>query len=374
MNDASQVLTVVDHLYGAILEDAHWPKALSALGRYMGGNGTFYFAVNQSTGVVLENGGVDADPMIHTEYANQYGAIDVQIPPALAVPVGHFMTEYNLLANRFESSEIYGEFYERWNIPYRVAVWVEKSPTMLAAVSIQRSKGRERFLKGDFERYQLVLPHLLRACRTRELLRSLRLSNRLYFDIIDRLPFGVVLLTETGQVIELTQSVHRLLKAGGSIGYKHRHIFALHSADNRTLQAAIGRTLRLTADGLIPGDTIRVRRLDRGRPLNVAVIPIRSQGLFAPLTPRCMLMFFDPDAAPRPALSAIKEILHLTEAEALLASLLLSGITLREAAERLHLSINTCKTQLKSVYAKTGCRNHVDLAKTLLMTGIAHNF
>ena len=31
---------------------------------------------------------------------------------------------------------------------------------------------------------------------------------------------------------------------------------------------------------------------------------------------------------------------------------------------------NTCKAQLKSIYAKTGCRSHVDLAKTLIMTAL----
>jgi DNA-binding CsgD family transcriptional regulator len=45
-------------------------------------------------------------------------------------------------------------------------------------------------------------------------------------------------------------------------------------------------------------------------------------------------------------------------------------MSLREAATGLGRSINTCKAQLKSIYAKTGCRSHVDLAKTLIMTAL----
>ena len=55
----------------------------------------------------------------------------------------------------------------------------------------------------------------------------------------------------------------------------------------------------------------------------------------------------------------------MTEAEAALASTLYSGISPREAADTLGLSINTCKTQLKSVYAKVNCRSHVQLVKKL---------
>lgn len=81
----------------------------------------------------------------------------------------------------------------------------------------------------------------------------------------------------------------------------------------------------------------------------------------------CILIIFDPERSPRSSLATVKGALALTDAEASLAFVLFTGVTLQEAATRLELSVNTCKTQLKSIYAKTGCRSHVDLAKVLMM-------
>ena len=89
--------------------------------------------------------------------------------------------------------------------------------------------------------------------------------------------------------------------------------------------------------------------------------------------PSALLIIVDPDRAPKPESALIQATLGLTRAEALLAHALFTGMSL--ARSRLHLgrSINTCKAQLKGVYVKTGCRSHVDLAKTLIMTALGES-
>jgi DNA-binding NarL/FixJ family response regulator len=67
-----------------------------------------------------------------------------------------------------------------------------------------------------------------------------------------------------------------------------------------------------------------------------------------------------------PSADVLREVLALTEAEAELAIALFSGQTLRDAARHLARSINTCKSQLKSIYKKTGSRTHTELAKCLV--------
>jgi DNA-binding CsgD family transcriptional regulator len=85
-----------------------------------------------------------------------------------------------------------------------------------------------------------------------------------------------------------------------------------------------------------------------------------------------LMLIVDPEQAPRPRAALIQTALHLTRAEAALANKLFDGGSLRETAEALGRSINTCKAQLKSIYAKTGCRSHVDLAKALMLTALGH--
>lgn len=56
---------------------------------------------------------------------------------------------------------------------------------------------------------------------------------------------------------------------------------------------------------------------------------------------------------------------RLTGAEALLACLIVSGAGLTEAAARLGVSVNTAKTQLKAIFAKTGCHSQSELVRTI---------
>jgi DNA-binding CsgD family transcriptional regulator len=84
-----------------------------------------------------------------------------------------------------------------------------------------------------------------------------------------------------------------------------------------------------------------------------------------------MLVITDPAQIPRPRAEVIRVALRLTEAESRLAAVIFSGASLREAAEHLGKSSHTCKTQLKSIYAKSGCRNHVELTKALLVAAMA---
>ena len=56
----------------------------------------------------------------------------------------------------------------------------------------------------------------------------------------------------------------------------------------------------------------------------------------------------------------------ITRAEARLASMLADGMSMEEAAEALLVSIQTVRSQLKSVFAKTGVTRQAELVALLL--------
>ncbi|MFB3078283.1 MAG: helix-turn-helix transcriptional regulator [Lysobacterales bacterium] len=60
------------------------------------------------------------------------------------------------------------------------------------------------------------------------------------------------------------------------------------------------------------------------------------------------------------------ELFGLTRAEARLAMQLANGATLDEAAEKLHISRNTVKSHLSSVFSKTGVTRQTKLIQLIL--------
>jgi DNA-binding CsgD family transcriptional regulator len=61
----------------------------------------------------------------------------------------------------------------------------------------------------------------------------------------------------------------------------------------------------------------------------------------------------------------LHDLYGLTPAETRLSIMLLQGATLSEIAEWASVSLNTVRTQLKSIFAKTGIKRQTDLVRKL---------
>jgi DNA-binding CsgD family transcriptional regulator len=363
---------LLDTLYGAVLDDDVLPAALQGIAAFAGGSKTYYVTADRQTGAALSAAAFNVDSAVERQYAGYFGAKDLRIPPALAVPIGETVTEHRFVdPHSFKQSEILNDFLLPNDIPHIMAVWTRKTPQLLEAVSIQRSRRQGPFLKADEERCKVLIPHLVRALRIRQELQAVRQQQAVVMEVLDRLPFGVVLLDDAGRIIETSAAADAMLRSGDGVAAKGGAIRAALPEDDHGLQKAIRRTLRARADQLAPGGAVALRREGDRRALTVVVVPVADPSIFMHAVPRCMVLISDPDRVPPSAIGSVQRALGLTPAEARLACALFKGVSLREAAEELGLSINTCKAQLKSIYSKTGSRSHVELAKAVLFTALS---
>ena len=373
MHTKPSLLRLVDQLYEAAIDDAALPGALISLADFNGARATCHVTADRRTGAVLSANLINFDPDYQRRYVAYYGAKDLRIPPTLAVPVGETITEHKFLApSALARSEIYNDFLLPSDIPHIMAIWVEKTQHRLEAVSLQRSHQQGRFLAQDEERYRDVIPHVVRALGVRRRLQAAQHRNAVTVDLIDRLPFGVVFLDGLARVLHASVIARALLRSNVGLQVSNGEIHATYKQDDTQLQRAIQQTLRSRRIGCPPGATVSLSAstgLGAGRTLCVAVVPVRTATSELQYD-SCLLLVFDPALETMGAEAAIGETLKVTPSEARLACVLLKGGTLREAADHLHLSVNTCKAQLKSIYTKTGCRSHVELAKLVLFASI----
>jgi DNA-binding NarL/FixJ family response regulator len=372
MDDLSKLLNVIGLFYESVIDEEKWPQALQSLSDCVGGTGAFHVIANPQTGVITHSESVGVDPVVNQQYLQYYAAKEVRLAPALPNPVGVVMTENGLIERRaLEGSEIYGELLAPNDIPHIMQAWLQKKADAFQTVVIEGSARHGAFQTIAMEQFSLIMPHLVRAARMRELLVSALQSHLAYAQVLETLPFGVIFLDDNGQVIQATLPAEQLLRDADGLVQTRSRVRATHVDDNRRLQQVIQNTVTARVNREASGDTVVVRRVNSLRPLVVTTIPVLSPELLIN-TPQAagLMLIVDPERTPQPRLALIQKALHLTKAEAVLANALVTGVPLREAAETLGRSINTCKTQLKSIYAKTGCCSHVDLAKKLMMASI----
>lgn len=81
-----------------------------------------------------------------------------------------------------------------------------------------------------------------------------------------------------------------------------------------------------------------------------------------------MVVVIDPEVNTAPPIAALKALYGMTEAEARLTFGLLQGARLEDYAERAGISMNTARTHLKSIFAKTETTRQAELVRLLSQT------
>jgi DNA-binding CsgD family transcriptional regulator len=134
---------------------------------------------------------------------------------------------------------------------------------------------------------------------------------------------------------------------------------------SRTAQRTFLETLANPTSLSKTGRSIAVAGRLRHVPLIAHVLPLRLSGLdvFAGAVSILFLTPITQQHGPAPEL--LQALFDLTPAEARVASMLVDGLSVETISETHGVSRNTVRTQLKSIFAKTGIDRQADLVRLL---------
>ncbi|MDP2828252.1 MAG: LuxR C-terminal-related transcriptional regulator [Sulfuricellaceae bacterium] len=218
---------------------------------------------------------------------------------------------------------------------------------------------------------ELIAPHVRRALLTHWQLTEARLHQRIHQAGMDSLGYGVALLGVNGKAIYLNAFAEQILQAADGLMLKANQLMARNAPEH----AALLNLLQQAANGL--GGGLHLKR-DNGhgatkRPYSLTAIPLQEGHPFRPLADaRVMLLIHDPEyAGPLDSLKTYATRYRLTPAEARVLTLLLSDLGPQQIADHLGVGIRTVRSQLSSLYTKTGTKNQRDLIVSALGFGIA---
>lgn len=367
-----QLLHVLGLFYDSVLDKDKWHPACEALSDFVGGTGVAFVVADPQAGVITHCETVGVDPDIREPYLNYYATREVRLPPAVKYPPGVVMTERMLIDQReLERSELYRDLLLPMDIPHFMFSWIKKAPTVCETLAVENSLKGGPFQADAIERYSLLLPHISRAIRMRDHLTSSRLTVETCLSVLDSVPYGVIFLDEHARVLNATSAALDILFAGKGLALFKSTIRAVERDDDRRLQRAIDRAVRTSQDMTVSGATLHIGRTSSINLLVYVIALTSCEHLTLVRRPSAMLLLIDPDATPRTDLQLIQRSLGLTQAEAILAHELFRGYGLREAAQTLGISVNTAKSQLKSIYSKTGAGSHADLARKIMTVSLA---
>ncbi|HEY4043912.1 MAG TPA: hypothetical protein VGM32_18980 [Rhodopila sp.] len=221
-------------------------------------------------------------------------------------------------------------------------------------------------------RLHRLVPHILRVAQLNRQLAGLETRAVSAEAVLDGLDTAMMIVDAAGRLVYMNAAAERIIAAGDGPKVTHFVIDAIVPDEGKLLRQLIASALQVTRNvAASPGGVMRISRRSDGTPYEVLVAPVSGTtfglGFDGPLA---AVFMRDPEARIVTTPNRLQRLYALTGAEARLMQALLAGDTLDTIAERIGVSRETLRSQLKVVFLKTGTSSQIGLIR-LGLRGLA---
>jgi DNA-binding CsgD family transcriptional regulator len=301
-------------------------------------------------------------------YETRYGDLDPWTQRGLLLPAGYVCSSEELCPlEELTQTEIYNDFMRPYDVKHAMFGVVTNDIGSMATVSLFRdSKGGE-FQMTQLEILRLLVPHVQRASAIHFRLADVNARSASFENAIDMLQFGVILISSANKILHINSSAKRHIDSESGLRFRRGRLVTSKECEQERFTALVSQCVRTARrEGIGAGGTMLVSRI-AGRPLSVTVAPLRTTGW--PEQPAAVVFISDLDERAELPAELLRRCYGLSPAESQLALALIRGHSLKEVAGSLYISLNTAKTQLKSIFTKTQVKRQGELINLLLRSG-----
>lgn len=371
-----QSLPLIQRIYEAALDQAVWQAFATDLSDAYGGAAVGFAlqlpGIPTPTGAVYATGFDVDDPRLREAFLEHTR----RGLPWEEARRKHFVGRFGLASEVVPDGEVAKtEFYRDWMEPQGLAPLAPIGHTIavedgrpVASVAIYRRDGGAPFRARDLILGDLLVPHLAQSYRLHAQVRE---SSALA-EALDRLPTGVILLDSSCRPVLANRSAHYILGLDDGLSLDGSSLRAASPGDDSILEQLIGEAVATATTGKLPeGSVMAISRPSGSRAFPLMAAPLLSSGDDNALHDAVAVIFVsDLEASSVPRGDVLHSLYGLTHAEAELVELLCDGYSLEEAAEYRGVTMNTARSQLKQIFAKTNTSRQSELVR-LVLAGIA---
>jgi len=222
---------------------------------------------------------------------------------------------------------------------------------------------------GEAQRLATLLPHVYRALKLKREYNDTNHSRGQAQAIIEQFPFGVLLVNAQGKLISTNQHSLDIIADNNSLCLKNDVLCITSAKQDHQLKNLIERAANTTlaaADEHV--SPFRIDGKNENAPLSLLITPDPYPNpTYDRLAENCAAIFISSASISQQiSVTALQTLFSLSRAEAQLASLLVSGVNLSQAAEQSCIAKNTAKVQLKAIFSKLGVNRQAELIKRIL--------
>lgn len=354
-------------LYRAATEPKHWPAFLAQLGQLTGASSIALVMLKEGD----KNSAVSQTWSVQPEATEPYGeycvAQDLRAQRGSA-KAPSFVRNSEALINFAElaKTEIFNRFMLRFGAVHGLFAAAENCESLWVSLSLYRGENTSSFDESELRVMNALAPHLQNAFKLHFRFAEMKVQNDSLESVLNMLGTGVFFLGRKGEILASNCIADRLIAEQDGLVATPSGLRCTHAASALRLAKLIGDSIAIS-DALgdrSGGGTLIPRNLRP--PLQVRVSPLLITTLGSARTPAAVVFVNDPQNEQRAPNHTLRELFGLTPAESRVALLMARGESVNRLADLIGVSRNTVRSQVKSIYAKTGVNRQTDLIRLLL--------
>ena len=364
--DSVDTQQLIDSIYASVLDKTVWSivveqladclSASSAMLRLQNNHNKqmqFYNAFNldRSWLPAYCKHFIKQDPFLHLLEQRPIGSLDAS----------HLHIPNNVL----HQTEFYNDFMRPQDIAYAAGGFIAKFGDSVLYVGAQRSTKRGHFDKHEIDILKTITPHLKRAVEINFHINKLEDQLLVTSSIMDNVSVGIITITKDLIPLQVNSIADSLIKGPSEITLRHGQLHSNNHHNNNALNTLLNKA---TSSDTPQSGTLSIYEKN-GQMTHLLVIPVNRECAAQHLddSRTAAIIFIGAQIKHKKLSKQIISMLYgLTPQEARLATSLAQGYSLEEITQSHGVSINTTRSQLKSIFNKTGVKRQGELIKTIL--------
>jgi len=357
---------LIELIYEAVPDASRWQVFLEAFVQSTGcKRGTLVLNVSGAEDwmVVCWHGWQDEEVRLFME---RYAATDPWAVGGKDMQEGEIRTSIELCPQaEFQQSAAYREFYGPRDIDFGFGGVFLRVGTGSSGITVARGKEPGPCGEREISILRSLMPHLRRAAILHGELASMRARLATFTGHLDRYPHPFLLTDADSRVLYANVAAREITALRDGLTIEAGRIAIMTPTQHGALRKAVGEISR---DQGLPLRRLEVARPSKKHPYRVLVMNVPNSGAL-PLgiaQPAAAVLVVDSESGQEPDPAILRELFSLTPAEARVTGRLVLGHSVEEIAQETGVSIETVRSQVRSVLSKTATTRQGELISLVL--------
>ena len=363
---------LLDRLYTAPFQTGGWQAFLAELVSGTHSRSARLLVLNQGADQVLSSVQTNTDKRAYQAYVDHFVNLCPWRPELKKKTPGQLYSTYldfSCDQKNFYRTEFFNDWARELDIHHGACGTVWRHNDLTIQLMLQRTGGQGHYDANAMREINQLLPHLRRALH----MESLQQQQRHQHAATTRAHNcpAMILLDQRGKIVHISEEAGNYLSDRSPVGIRDQRLNLYQVGAQQQLHKVIADALAGHLGNA--GGVINVSRPGRAD-LRLLVTPVHpdttDSGLF-PARAHAAVFIVDVEAFVDIDEALLASLLGLTAAEARVAAATAQGLSPAEQARLFNVSVHTARSQLKSVFRKTGTTSQSQLGSLVMSSPAA---